>query len=373
MILSKRQFAIFESVEVEDSLLRSHLLHRSGARSSALQLCKLKRANPPSRSCETVRVCNRALDITVVVSWRLPSLSQHRFVGMPPKTSLRKDRAVAMVMTGQASPADAAETVGLLGSEEAGGGQSSSQVRSTPRCLSAPSLAKLFCGLWLWAVGGATQVLGDSARLGSAAGSAARLGGSTRLGSSSSAAAPLGSSARRLSSARRVGSAPPASAARGLGGAVFAPSAPIAPSAPSAPSAPRRRNSTFQIKNHYFPNNVCARSQYWAWGGRTAPHLRRGTPRPPRGMASTPQRSPPPQRPPGPKSLLIGRPRNRSLRHLRGAEPPTRRLQPILPRKPSRTAAARAEERCRGRGDRSAAEEAIEHSLVSAVPEQTLG
>ena len=104
-----------------------------------------------------------------------------------------------------------------------------------------------------------------------------------------------------------------------------------------------------------------------------APHLRRGTPRPPRGMASTPQRPPPPQRPPGPKSLLLGRPRNRSLRHLRGPEPPTRRLQPILPRKPSRTAAGRAEERRRGRGDRSAAEEAIEHPLVSAVPEQPLG
>ena len=104
-----------------------------------------------------------------------------------------------------------------------------------------------------------------------------------------------------------------------------------------------------------------------------APHLRRGTPRPPRGMASTPQRPPPPQRPPDPKSLLLGRPRNRSLRHLRGPEPPTRRLQPILPRKPSRTAAGRAEERRRGRGDRSAAEEAIEHPLVSAVPEQPLG
>ena len=134
----------------------------------------------------------------------------------------------------------------------------------------------------------------------------------------------------------------------------------------------RRFLFTFQI-NHYFPNNVCARSQYWAWGGRTAPHLRRGTPRPPRGMASTPQRPPPPQRPPDPKSLLLGRPRNRSLRHLRGPEPPTRRLQPILPRKPSRTAAGRAEERRRGRGDRSAAEEAIEHPLVSAVPEQPLG
>ena len=102
-------------------------------------------------------------------------------------------------------------------------------------------------------------------------------------------------------------------------------------------------------------------------------HLRRGTPRPPRGMASTPQRPPPPQRPPGPKSLLLGRPRNRSLRHLRGPEPPTRRLQPILPRKPSRTAAGRAEERRRGRGDRSAAEEAIEHPLVSAVPERPFG
>ena len=90
-------------------------------------------------------------------------------------------------------------------------------------------------------------------------------------------------------------------------------------------------------------------------------------------MASTPQRPPPPQRPPDPKSLLLERPRNRSLRHLRGPEPPTRRLQPILPPKPPRTAAARAEERRRGRGDRSAAEEAIEHPLVSAVPEQPLG
>ena len=104
-----------------------------------------------------------------------------------------------------------------------------------------------------------------------------------------------------------------------------------------------------------------------------APHLRQGTPRPPRGVASTPQRPPPPQRPPDPKSLLLERPRNRSLRHLRGPEPPTRRLQPILPPKPPRTAAARAEERRRGRGDRSAAEEAIEHPLVSAVPEQPLG
>jgi len=90
-------------------------------------------------------------------------------------------------------------------------------------------------------------------------------------------------------------------------------------------------------------------------------------------VASTPQRPPPPQRPPDPKSLLLERPRNRSLRHLRGPEPPTRRLQPILPPKPPRTAAARAEERRRGRGDRSAAEEAIEHPLVSAVPEQPLG
>jgi hypothetical protein len=39
---------------------------------------------------------------------------------------------VAMVMAGQALPADAAETVGLGPDEEAGGGQSSSQVRSTP-------------------------------------------------------------------------------------------------------------------------------------------------------------------------------------------------------------------------------------------------
>ena len=103
-----------------------------------------------------------------------------------------------------------------------------------------------------------------------------------------------------------------------------------------------------------------------------APHLRQGTPRPPRVVASTPQRSPPPQRPPDPKSLLLERPRNRSLRHLRDPEPPTRWLQPILPPKPPRTAAARAEERRRGRGDQSAAEEAIEHPLVSAVPEQPL-
>ena len=34
-------FVIFASVEVEDGLLRSHLLHRSGARQSALRLCKL--------------------------------------------------------------------------------------------------------------------------------------------------------------------------------------------------------------------------------------------------------------------------------------------------------------------------------------------
>ena len=76
---------------------------------------------------------------------------------------------------------------------------------------------------------------------------------------------------------------------------------------------------------------------------------------------------PPPQFPPDPKSLLLERPRNRSLRHLRGPEPPTRRLQPILSPKPPQTAAARAEERRRGRGDRSAAEEAIENPLVSAA------
>ena len=46
----------------------------------------------------------------------------------------------------------AAEAVGLP-PEEAGGGQSSSRVRNTERFRSAPSLAKLFCGLWLWAVG----------------------------------------------------------------------------------------------------------------------------------------------------------------------------------------------------------------------------
>ena len=46
---------IFASVEVEGGLLRSRLLHRSGARSSALQLCKLKRANP-SRPRKAVSV-----------------------------------------------------------------------------------------------------------------------------------------------------------------------------------------------------------------------------------------------------------------------------------------------------------------------------
>ena len=104
-----------------------------------------------------------------------------------------------------------------------------------------------------------------------------------------------------------------------------------------------------------------------------APHLCQGNPRPPRGMASTPQRPPPSQRPPDPRSLLLERPRNQSLRHLRSLEPPTRRLQPILPPKPPRTAAARAEERRRGRGDRSEEEEALENPLVSAVPEQLLG
>ena len=96
----------------------------------------------------------------------------------------------------------------------------------------------------------------------------------------------------------------------------------------------------------------------------------RGPRGPPRGVASTPQRPPPPQRPPDPKSLLLERPRKRSLRHLRGPEPPIRRLQPILPPKPPRTAATRAEERRCDRVDRSSAEEAIEHPLVSAVPEQ---
>ena len=84
----------------------------------------------------------------MIVPWRLPPPSQHRLAGMPPETSPRKDRAVAMAMAGQASATAAAEAVGL-GPEEAGGGQSSSQVGSTPRCLSAPSLAKLFCGPWL--------------------------------------------------------------------------------------------------------------------------------------------------------------------------------------------------------------------------------
>ena len=50
----------------------------------------------------------------MVVSWRLPPPSQHRFAGMLPETSPRKDRAVAMAMVGQASAADAAEAVGLV-------------------------------------------------------------------------------------------------------------------------------------------------------------------------------------------------------------------------------------------------------------------
>ena len=51
--LSKRHFRhIRVRMEVEDGL-GSHLLHRPGARSSALQLCKLKRPNPSSRANST--------------------------------------------------------------------------------------------------------------------------------------------------------------------------------------------------------------------------------------------------------------------------------------------------------------------------------
>ena len=96
---TKTSFFIFASVEVEDGLLGGHLLHRSGARSSAPKLCKLKRANPP-RSRETGKSSN---DSIMVVSWRLPPPSQHRLAGMPPETSPRKDRAMAMAM-GRARP-----------------------------------------------------------------------------------------------------------------------------------------------------------------------------------------------------------------------------------------------------------------------------
>ena len=86
---------------------------------------------------------------------------------MPTDSSPRKDRAVKMVESGELSAKAAVEAVGL-GPEEAGGGQSSLQVRSTPRFLSTPSLVKLVCGLWLWAAGEAAQVFGGSSRLGSA-------------------------------------------------------------------------------------------------------------------------------------------------------------------------------------------------------------
>jgi hypothetical protein len=56
------------------------------------------------------------------------------------------DRAVQLVLTGTHDAKSAAEAVGLP-PEKAGGGQSSSRVRSTTRCLSTPSLAKLFFGL----------------------------------------------------------------------------------------------------------------------------------------------------------------------------------------------------------------------------------
>ena len=49
----------------------------------------------------------------MIVSWRLSPPSQHRLESMPPKTSPRKDRAVAMVMAGKASAKDAADAVGL--------------------------------------------------------------------------------------------------------------------------------------------------------------------------------------------------------------------------------------------------------------------
>ena len=97
------------------------------------------------------------------VSWRLSPLSQHRLAGMPPETSPRKDRAVAMATADQASATAAAEAVGL-GPEEAGGGQSSSQVRSTSRCLSTPSLAKLFCA-WRGADADADADVADDADL----------------------------------------------------------------------------------------------------------------------------------------------------------------------------------------------------------------
>ena len=101
VLLPKRNFfVIFASVEVEDGLLRPHLLHRLGARSSALQLSKLKRANP-SRSRETASVRSWAVHSIMIASWRLPPPSQRRLAGMPPETSPRKDRAVAMVAENQ--------------------------------------------------------------------------------------------------------------------------------------------------------------------------------------------------------------------------------------------------------------------------------
>ena len=91
------------------------------------------------------------------------------------------------------------------------------------------------CGLW------AERHRCSVTRLGSARRPARRLDSAARRGSAACRRRLLRSAAPRGDSAQLGGSARlPASAARRLGGAAFAPSAPIAPPAPSALSAPSR-------------------------------------------------------------------------------------------------------------------------------------
>ena len=147
-----------------------------------------------------------------------------------------------MVLPDKALTKIAAEAVGLP-PEEAGGGQSASAQHDTVPFgfrLSAPSFAKLFCGLCgcgLWAERHRCSVT----RLGSALRPARRLDAARRLDTARRLVVG-GCSARQLRAATQLGGSArfPVSAARRLGGAAFAPSAPIAPPAPSALSAPSR-------------------------------------------------------------------------------------------------------------------------------------
>jgi len=108
-------FATLTSVQVGDRLRRSRLLQGSEARSCALQLCRLKRHYcSKSRlvvSCETL-----PFDSIALVSWhdlKAPPPLTRRFFIMPPQSSLRKDRAVNLVLSDAFDARGAAEKVGL--------------------------------------------------------------------------------------------------------------------------------------------------------------------------------------------------------------------------------------------------------------------